>query len=70
MKIDIEWRAEFLQGFTPTDYDGDETFLRLPNDVRIALLHLLGHMSRNDLKSFGLNDDEADRINRIYHSLY
>jgi hypothetical protein len=50
--------------------DHEELVLILPEDARRALIELLGKLSRDDLTQRGLNVEQCDMVDRVYHSLF
>ncbi|MFN7434615.1 MAG: hypothetical protein ACK5YV_05065 [Betaproteobacteria bacterium] len=75
MKIAIEvceetWRqADAERKDNGDDLSRNYTWLRLPEDARMALCKLMGKMSLNDLMARGLTRDEALKASDLYYAL-
>lgn len=75
MKIEFEvsedtWRqAGAERQDNGDDLSRNHTWLRLPEDARIALCKLMGKMSLDDLMARGLTREEALKASDLYYAL-
>lgn len=64
------WNRTDLDGnLRETKITDDETCIIFSNDSRVALIKLLGSMSRDGYAEKGLTDPEATVLSRLYYTL-
>lgn len=65
----MEIRKDMYRQFVPED-DDEVIWLRLPDDVRRALLQLIGGLSLDDLTARKIPQEAALKVMDLYHALY
>lgn len=69
VEIKVDIRKDMYRQFVDGD-DDDVLWLRLPDDERGALLHLLLQMSLDQMMGFGITREAALKLSNVTHALY